>query len=53
MTSGEARYISAINVGTLRATTSDDDKYCMIDSGANVTVVPKVKGMTESELCAH
>ena len=37
--------IVAINVGTLKASTSDEDKYCMLDSGANVMVVPRVKGM--------
>ena len=37
--------VSAINVGILRATTSDEDKYCMLDSGANVMVVPLKEGM--------
>ena len=37
--------VSAINVGILRATTSDEEKYCMLDSGANVMVVPLKKGM--------
>ena len=30
--------VSAINVGALRAPTSGDDRYCMLDSGANVMV---------------
>ena len=29
----------------LRASTSDEDKYCMLDSGANVMVVPLKEGM--------
>ena len=33
--------VSAINVGALRAPTSGDDRYCMLDSGANVMVIPK------------
>ena len=37
--------ISTINVGTLKATTSDEDKYCMLDSGANVMVVPLMRDM--------
>ena len=37
--------VSAINVGTLKATTSDEDKYCMLDSGANVMVVPLMRDM--------
>ena len=32
-------------MGTLKATTSDEDKYCMLDSGANVMVVPLKGGM--------
>ena len=32
-------------VGILRATTSDEDKYCMLDSGANVMVVPLKEGV--------
>ena len=43
----------AINVGTLRATTSDEDKHCMLDSGANVMVIPRVTGMTgERTMCS-
>ena len=41
----EEPHVSAINVGTLKATTSDEDKYCMLDSGANVMVVPLTRGM--------
>ena len=37
--------VSTINVGTLKATTSDEDKYCMLDSGANVMVVPLMRDM--------
>ena len=37
--------VSTINVGTLKATTSDEDKYCMLDSGANVVVVPQMRDM--------
>ena len=37
--------VSAINVGTLKASTSDEDKYCMLDSGANVMVVPLMRDM--------
>ena len=40
--------VSAINVGTLKATTSHADKYCMLDSGADVMVVPSVEGMEGS-----
>ena len=32
-------------MGTLKATTSDEDKYCMPDSGANVMVVPLMRDM--------
>ena len=41
--------VSAINVGTLRAPTSGDDRYCMLDSGANVMVIPKMEGMIGDE----
>ena len=41
----EEPLVSAINVGTLKATTSDEDKYCMLDSGANVMVVPLMRNM--------
>ena len=41
--------VSAINVGALRAPTSGDDRYCMLDSGANVMVIPKVEGMVGDE----
>ena len=41
----EEPLVSAINVGTLKATTSDEDKYCMLDSGANVMVVPLMRKM--------
>ena len=41
----EEPQVSAINVGTLKATTSDEDKYCMLDSGANVMVVPLMRDM--------
>ena len=45
--------VSAINVGTLKATTSDDDKYCMLDSGANVMVVPLMRDMKgEKTMCS-
>ena len=45
--------VSAINVGTLKATTSDADKYCMLDSGANVMVAPPVEGMTgDQTMCS-
>ena len=37
--------VFTINVGTLKATTSDEDKYCMLDSGANVMVVPLMRDM--------
>ena len=37
--------VSAISVGTLKASTSDEDKYCMLDSGANVMVVPLMRDM--------
>ena len=37
--------VSTINVGTLKATTSDEDKYCMLDSGANVMVVLLMRDM--------
>ena len=40
---------SAINVGALRAPTSGDDRYCMLDSGANVMVIPKMEGMVGDE----
>ena len=43
--------VSAINVGALRAPTSGDDRYCMLDSGANVTVIPKMEGMVGDEQC--
>ena len=42
---GEDPRVSAIDVGTLKATTSDEDKYCMLDSGANVMVVPLMRDM--------
>ena len=41
----EGPRVSTINVGTLKATTSDEDKYCMLDSGANVMVVPLMRDM--------
>ena len=41
--------VSAINVGALRAPTSGDDRYCMLDSGANVIVIPKMEGMVGDE----
>ena len=41
--------VSAINVGALRAPTSGDDRYCMLDSGANVMVIPKMEGMVGDE----
>ena len=41
--------ISTINVGALRAPTSEDDRYCMLDSGANVMVIPKMEGMVGDE----
>ena len=41
--------VSAINVGALRAPTSGDDRYCMLDSGANVMVTPKMEGMIGDE----
>ena len=41
----EEPQVSATNVGTLKATTSDEDKYCMLDSGANVMVVPLMRNM--------
>ena len=37
--------VFTINVGTLKATTSDEDKYCMLDSDANVMVVPLMRDM--------
>ena len=45
--------IAAINVGTLKASTSDEDTYCMLDSGVNVMVVPWVKDMKgERTMCS-
>ena len=41
--------VSAINVGALRAPTSGDDRYCMLDSGANVMVIPRMEGMVGDE----
>ena len=41
----EEPLVSAINVGILKASTSDEDKYCMLDSGANVMVVPLMRNM--------
>ena len=41
--------VSAINVGALRAPTSGDDRYCMLDSGANVVVIPRMEGMVGDE----
>ena len=41
--------VSAINVGSLRAPTSGDDRYCMLDSGANVMVIPKMEGVVGDE----
>ena len=41
----EGPRVPTINVGTLKATTSDEDKYCMLDSGANVMVVPLMRAM--------
>ena len=35
--------ILAINVGTRKATTSDESKYFTLDSGTNVMVSPLVK----------
>ena len=50
MTIGQSEpSVSAINVGTLRAPTSGDDRYCMLDSGANVMVIPKMEGMIGDE----
>ena len=40
---------SAINVGALRAPTSGDDRYYMLDSGANVMVIPRTEGMFGDE----
>ena len=34
----EEPHASAINAGTLKATTSDEDKYCMLDSGERVHI---------------
>ena len=45
--------VSTINVGTLKATTSDEDKYCMLDSGANVMVVPLMRDMKgDKNMCS-
>ena len=41
--------VSTVNVGTLKATTSDEDKYCMLDSAANVMVVPPMRDMKEDK----
>ena len=41
----EEPQVSTINVGTLKATTSDEDKYCMLGSRANVMVVPLMRDM--------
>ena len=41
--------VSAINVGALRAPTSGDDRYCMLDSGANVMDISKMEGMVGDE----
>ena len=50
MTIGQSEpSVSAINVGALRAPTSGDDRYCMLDSGANVMVIPKMEGMVGDE----
>ena len=46
---GRSPFASAINVGALRAPTSGDDRYCMLDSGANVMVIPKMEGMVGDE----
>ena len=41
--------VSVINVGALRAPTTGDDRYCMLDSGANGMVIPKMEGMVGDE----
>ena len=41
--------VAAINVGALRAPTSGADRYCMLDSGANVMVIPRTEGMVGDE----
>ena len=46
---GRSPFASAINVGALRAPTSGDDRYCMLDSGAHVMVSPKMEGMVGDE----
>ena len=46
---GRSPFASAINVGALRAPTSGDDRYCMLDSGANVMVIPRMEGMVGDE----
>ena len=46
---GRSPSASAINVGALRAPTSGDDRYCMLDSGANVMVIPRMEGMVGDE----
>ena len=46
---GRSPSASVINVGALRAPTSGDDRFCMLDSGANVMVIPKMEGMVGDE----
>ena len=41
--------VSGINIGALRAPTSGDDRYCMLDSEANVMVIPRMEGMVGDE----
>ena len=40
----EGQRISAVSVGAVKSTTSEDH-YCMLDSGANVMVIPWKEGM--------
>ena len=48
----EEQRISAVSVGAAKSTTSEDH-YCMLDSGANVMVIPWKEGMKgDHTMCA-
>ena len=38
------------NLLSITSTYSGDDRHCMLDSGANVMVIPKMEGMVGDEL---
>ena len=49
---GEGHRVAAVSVGAVKATRSEDH-YCMLDSGANVMVIPWKEGMKgDHTMCA-